>query len=138
MKNLSANIIVQFSSGKRLKGFKGNCQFVHGYTHKVQASFTSSKLENNMVVDFYELKKTIEDWINKNWDHNLLLNKRDKKLGDFINAYTGQKTFYFEGDPTSENMGMYLKDKVFPKLLPNLICTKVVVYDNDTSFIEVI
>ena len=89
------------------------------------------------MIDFYQLKTGIEGWINKNWDHNLLLNKKDKKLGDFVNTYTGQKVFYFDGDPTSENMAIYLKDKVFPKLFPTLLCKRIRVYDNDLVFVEI-
>ncbi|MFN5351008.1 MAG: 6-pyruvoyl trahydropterin synthase family protein [Alphaproteobacteria bacterium] len=136
MSPLSVNIITEFSAGKRLRSFEGNCKFVHGYRHKIEASFTGEE-KNGLVIDFYQLKTGIEGWVNKNWDHNLLLNKKDKKLGDFVNTYTGQKVFYFDGDPTSENMAIYLKDKVFPKLFPALLCKRIRVYDNDLVFVEI-
>jgi 6-pyruvoyltetrahydropterin/6-carboxytetrahydropterin synthase len=126
----------EFSAAKRLTKYEGKCAFLHGYRHKLEVSF-SGALKNGIVVDFYEVKEKISNWLNANWDHNVLLNKSDKKLGSVIENYTGQKIYYLNDDPTAENLSEYFKEKICKKLFPKLKITKVKLFDDANASVEI-
>lgn len=82
---------------------------VHGHRYAVDFIFSSKELNlMGMVIDFKEIKQRFKTWLDKHWDHNIILHKDDKALGDMIGSYTGQKVFYLDYNPTSENMAYYL------------------------------
>ncbi len=135
----TCTIRVECDVAKRLAEFIGPCSNLHGYHIAIEATFTSKKRgKSGEVIDYYKLKELLGNWINKNWDHNTLLNKKDKKLGDAISNITGQKVFYFDGDPSAENIGEYVLKEVCPRLFSKLgvTCINVRVYDNPGAFVE--
>ncbi len=138
---LTTVIKIAFSCAKRLIDYKGKCNFLHGYTHIIEAYFISEnkKSSSSMVADFYELKKILSEWLEENWDHNVLLNKKDKSLGNEIEKITGQKIFYFPFDPTAENLAQYLKTDICPDLFDKIgvKCSKIRLYDSETAFVEI-
>lgn len=135
---LTATVKIEFDAAKRLLEFKGKCNFLHGYHHVIEAAFTSDKRgKSGEVVDFYKLKEVLGKWVEENWDHNTLLSKKDKKLGDAISKITGQQIFYFEGDPSAENMAEYLINRVCPKLFgKHTRCISIRLYDNTHAWVE--
>jgi len=133
---INCTVKIEFCAAKRLLDYDGKCNQLHGYGHKVEVSFSGNK-NDDMVADFYDLKEKLNNWIDKNWDHNVILNKKDKPLGKVISDMTGQKVFYLDKDPTAENMAKYLKDKICPKIIKEAKCSKVRLYDNDSAFVEV-
>ncbi len=134
---MNCTVKIEFASAKRLMGYEGKCGFLHGYRHAVEASFTAAKGKNGIAVDFYEIKNCLQKWLDENWDHNVLLNRADKKLGAAIEKITGQKIFYFAGNPTAENMAEYLFKEICPKLIKGAKCVKLRVYDNPDVWVEV-
>jgi len=138
---ISATIKIEFDAAKRLLGFNGKCAFLHGYRHAVEASFSAENLNAaGMTVDFYAIKKLLQDWLDENWDHNVLLNREDKGLGFAIAKITGQKIFYLDGNPTAENLAEYLFKKICPELIKGyegLKCTRLRLYDNPGAWVEV-
>lgn len=47
------------------------CGIVHGHTYKIEIVLEGEKKENGMVMDFYEIKKTVRETL-KTYDHRLL------------------------------------------------------------------
>lgn len=134
---ITCTVKIQFSAAKRLLDYKGKCNQLHGYGHVVEASFAGKNMSGDMVADFYELKARLGEWIDKNWDHNVILNKKDKPLGNAIEDLAGQNIFFMEGDPTAENMAKYLFEKICPSLLPDVKCVKIRLYDTPDAFVEI-
>ena len=112
---------------------------VHGHRYAVDFTFTSTVLNDmGMVIDFQEIKSRFKTWIDINWDHNIILHKDDKRLGDAISDYTGQKVFYLEFNPTSENIAYYLFNVVLKAVFANQpefieLCQKITVHETPTS-----
>jgi len=125
-----------FSVAKRLLDYEGKCNYLHGYFHMAEFTFSSSG-NAGIVADFNELKEELSNWLDKNWDHNVILNKQDKPLGNAIEDLTGQKVFYLDKDPTAENIAEYLKEKICPELFPDLSCTRIRLYDTPDEYVEV-
>jgi len=101
--------------GHRLSKHGGRCYNFHGHNFVVEIQLSSEELNSNdMVIDFHDLKRVVNDQIDK-YDHATILNPTDivnienyKTLGyrlEFINA-GGEDV-----DPTAETLSKFLYHK---------------------------
>lgn len=89
-----------FDAAHYLPNHPGKCQNTHGHTYRLQVGFTGPvDLETGMVVDFGELKKTIEKIIVEKLDHTYLNLINDEKT--VIPNFPCQL-------PTAENMVLWI------------------------------
>lgn len=131
---------IEFDAGHRVDGHEGKCKFLHGHRYALEATATSKNLnELGMVADFGKIKKIIKDWIDLNFDHNLILKESDAEIGKSVSEYTGQKIYYMKNNPTAENIASHLKNDIFPKLLAeeSFKISKVKLYETPNCFVEV-
>jgi 6-pyruvoyltetrahydropterin/6-carboxytetrahydropterin synthase len=130
---------IEFDAAHRIVGHSGGCQMVHGHRYAVELTFSSKEVDPmGMIIDFKEIKARFKGWIDTHWDHNIILNKEDKTLGDMIQSYTGQKVFYLDYNPTSENIAFYLFDVVLKEVFEDLphyvsLCNCIRVFETPTS-----
>lgn len=135
---LTCTVKLEFNAAKRLLEYEGKCHQLHGYRYALEATFSRPKGSDGLVVDFDELKQKLVAWVGENWEHNVVLNAKDKPLGNAISDLTGQKIFYMKADPTAENMAAYLKEMVCPKLFgKSLKCTCIRLYDTPGAWVEI-
>jgi 6-pyruvoyltetrahydropterin/6-carboxytetrahydropterin synthase len=137
---ISVTKVIKFDAAHRIVGHKGGCQFLHGHSYLLEASFSADKLnELGMVIDFAVIKEKLGNWIKQNWDHNAVLFSQDKKLGLHIEEATGQKVFFMEHNPTCENMALFLFNKVCPDLFKDygIKCSRIKLFESAASFSEV-
>ena len=93
---------VEFDSAHRLLGYDGPCANVHGHHYVAEVSVEGEKLDSlGMLMDFGELKRIVSNFVNKFWDHNLLVHFKDALVSLPHFAMT-------EGNPTAENMAKML------------------------------
>ena len=123
----TCTVSVNFTGAHRLSGSNIPCEALHGHFYRVDFTFSADKLENGMIIEFEQTERTLNKWMQENWDHNIILDESDKVLGDAITAVTQQKVFYIKGSPTAENLAQYLISQVCPKLFAgsNAKCTKI-------------
>ena len=93
-----------------------------------------------MVMDFGDIKKSIGDWIDTNWDHNIILNRKDSVLSHVL-AFEKRKPFVMpEGkNPTAEHMAEVLleaADTIVKQNHPRCRVTKVRLYETPNCFAE--
>lgn len=117
---ISCSRRIQFCYGHRLKDHEGECANLHGHNGVVWIhAITKTELDHvGRVVDFAHLKNEVGNWIETNWDHNMILNKEDQDTIQLLKKFP-QKKEYFElpYNPTAENLAKYLLLEVCPKLL---------------------
>lgn len=63
-----------------------------------------------MVIDFGNIKKTIGNWIDENWDHKTLVHKDDSELLDFLKE-ANSAYHIIDGSGTAEWMSQFLYHK---------------------------
>ena len=100
----------EFEAAHRLLGHEGRCRFLHGHSYVAEISLMSRSLSSlNMVLDFRLIKEGVGEWIDRNWDHNILLTRQDP-LWDFMpDVNDGRLPFSFgESLPTAEMMARVL------------------------------
>lgn len=104
----------RFSAAHQIKGYKGECEKLHGHNFKVKVTVEMDKLnELGMGMDFREIKKILKKIIDK-LDHTFL-----NELPQFKSC-----------NPTAENIARY----IFGELKHNLpALQEVKVWESDTS-----
>ena len=61
-----------------------------------------------MLVDFGDIKKTVQQWIDDNLDHNMLLCRDDPILPVLLER--GERVFVMDCNPTAENIARLIYD----------------------------
>jgi 6-pyruvoyltetrahydropterin/6-carboxytetrahydropterin synthase len=107
-----------FSSAHQLRGYKGECEKLHGHNYKVQVFVITERLnEIDIAIDFHELKKLAGEVIAP-LDH-VFLNE--------IFPFT-------EKNPSSENIAKWIYDSLRKKLNnDNIHLSAVTVWESETS-----
>jgi 6-pyruvoyltetrahydropterin/6-carboxytetrahydropterin synthase len=89
-----------FSSAHQLRGYKGECENLHGHNWKVQVYVLADRLnEIDLAIDFHELKGLTEEVVSQ-LDHGFL---------NDIFPFT-------EKNPSSENIAKWIYDSLKKKL----------------------
>ena len=135
----------EFDYGHRVLGHENKCRNLHGHRGKALVTLSNNdKLDNlGRIIDFSVVKELIGTWIDRNWDHNLLLNEDDpifSVINNYINATSDfQRTPYLMkyGNPTAENMARELFDIIGIILHHNkkeLRCVNVTLYETPNCY----
>ncbi len=124
--------IIHFCYGHRLLKYEGKCRHPHGHNGVLEITIASSGLDSlGMVIDFEEIKKKIQVWVDSELDHKMILNEEDplvpilKKMGDPV--------VIFPSNPTAENIAKYIFD--YAKI-QNLNVRAVKLWETQNSFAE--
>jgi 6-pyruvoyltetrahydropterin/6-carboxytetrahydropterin synthase len=112
------SIEVGFSAAHQLRGYKGNCENVHGHNWRVQISVMAERLnEIEIGMDFRDLKKISREVILP-LDH----------------AFLNEVFPFTEKNPSSENIAKWIYDSLKKKINNgNLKVAAVTVWESDTA-----
>lgn len=127
---------VTFDAAHRLSFHKGKCYNLHGHTYKLRLTLACSNLDEDMVMDFYEIKKVLNEVVEM-YDHTTMLYEGDIKNVQLISVLDslGMRVMTFPYEPTVENMAMHFMAYFKSKGLP---VAKVTMFETPTSYAEVI
>ncbi len=125
--------IITFASAHRLLEHEEKCRFLHGHNYKAHITISGDIDRLGRVIDFSDLKKKSKDWIDKNWDHNILLNEKDPLTQIVIEFAQDGKPYLFKGNPTAEIMARELF-YIVKDLFPYLKIDSVIIYETETSY----
>lgn len=122
------------SCGHRLVNHPGKCRFIHGHNYKITLYVDGPVQPNGMVMDYADIKEYTK-FLDKHWDHHLLLWEKDpirKELTSLLQNYeTTGCVASVPFNPTAENMALYLL-----RLFPLLSAVKVKESDKTEAFVE--
>lgn len=131
---------IEFDAAHRIIEHESKCKMLHGHRYVLEVTFIAENLDKlGRVVDFGVIKNIIGKWIDDNWDHNTILNVRDRKLGDDITKVTGQKIYYLDYNPTAENMARHLFEKICPELFKdyNIKIDRIKLFETPNCSVEI-
>ena len=112
-------IKTDFAAAHQLRGYKGKCENLHGHNFRVEVVVRGEELDaSGMLLDFVDLKRSINGLINEQLDH--------RNLNDL-------PTFHERGgvNPSAENIAKYLHDEVGRTLPESVVVDSVTVYETD-------
>lgn len=129
---LSIHLTHSFSAAHRLYRHEGACSNVHGHNYVVEFEVISKEEgvfdSVGRVIDFSEVKRSLCSWIDKNWDHQLLLWHEDPLASSF--EIPGIYVVPF--NPTVEAMVSYLLHEIGPQELPeHLVLVAVTIMETE-------
>jgi 6-pyruvoyltetrahydropterin/6-carboxytetrahydropterin synthase len=104
--------------GHRLSKHKGLCKNIHGHNLIIVVELKSEMLnENDMVLDFHDLKLIVNDLL-KVFDHTTILNIVDKDNIEFFKKqnYRTESISTLAEDPTAEVFAKHLFYKIGDEL----------------------
>ena len=121
---------IHFSYGHRLLNYKGKCARLHGHNGRVRIEITAEKLDSQgMVVDFYEIQKTIGEWIDKTLDHRMILSERDPLV--LVLQKTGEPLVLMKENPTAEALARWIFEEARKM---KLSVARVTLWETENSF----
>jgi 6-pyruvoyltetrahydropterin/6-carboxytetrahydropterin synthase len=143
----------EFDSAHRVLHHESKCKHLHGHRYVAEVAVSAPDLDKlGRVIDFSVIKKLVGDWINDNWDHNILLNSQDilAQLYHPVNIgicsdksdelFAGKAPFLFINEnPTAEVMAKTLflaAKKVIESAHPDIRVQKVRLYETPNCWAD--
>lgn len=106
-----------FCYGHRLLNYEGKCRHLHGHNGRAVITLEARELdERGMLVDFTDIKTTVQRWVDDNLDHNLILSREDPILP--VLQARGERVFVMDRNPTAENIARLIFDQALTTGLP--------------------
>jgi len=98
--------LLSFPYGHRIPGHGGPCAHLHGHNARVEVECSGELDPLGMVVDFGEIKRLLEGWVRKHWDHRMILKDDDPLAAALEEA--GEPVYRLPRAPTAENLAAHL------------------------------
>ena len=109
--------VIHFCYGHRLLQYEGKCRHLHGHNGQVEIELTKPSLDaRGMVVDFDEIKRTIQTWIDATLDHKMLLRKEDPAVPAL--QQLGEPLHLMNDNPTAEQIAKLIFEYARSQHLP--------------------
>lgn len=108
---------IAFCYGHRLLNYEGKCRHLHGHNGRALITLEALGLDDRgMLVDFVDIKREVQAWVDDNLDHNMLLCKDDPILP--VLQARGERVFVMDANPTAENIARLIFDRARGAGLP--------------------
>lgn len=121
--------------GHRLPEHFGKCKNIHGHSYLMIVEIEGDVLESGMVMDYYDLKKTVNPFVEE-LDHAFLVYKDDSQIVEFLEKMNLKKVVV-DFQSTVENICKYFLNKITSAGLPdNVHKLKVRVYETYDDYAE--
>lgn len=125
----------RWEMGHRLPDHFGLCKNIHGHSYKMLVEFDGELNEQGMIIDYYDVEKTINPIIEK-LDHAFMVNKDDIMVLEFLKKMKSKKVVV-DFQSTAENICLYLLNEMKKSDLPkNVNEIKVRVYETSHDYAE--
>lgn len=121
---------IYFNYGHRLINCQDKCSHLHGHSARVEIEMASPKLNRQgMVVNFFDIRKTIGAWIDEHLDHKMILFKKDPLVAVLRKA--GEPVVTVNENPTAEMLAKWIFLEARRMKLP---VSKITLWENQDSF----
>jgi 6-pyruvoyltetrahydropterin/6-carboxytetrahydropterin synthase len=102
---------IEFCYGHRLMDYGGICRHPHGHNATAEIEVRTDALdERNMVADFGDIKRIVKDWIDREFDHKMILRHDDPLVKPL--QQLGEPVYISAANPTVEHIAKLIFDFV--------------------------
>ena len=136
--------LIQWDMGHRVLNHRSVCKGLHGHRYKaeicVEGNLVEKKdaSEEGMVIDFADIKKTAQKFVQEELDHAFMVWEKDIELLEFFKNSKGHKPVIVPFTPTAENVAAYifneLKDKFTDVFKTGLHLQSVKLWETPSSY----
>ena len=100
---------IDFCYGHRLLNYDGKCKYLHGHNGLAIITLESESLDDRgMVIDFSEIKRVVNQWIDDNLDHRMILQRADPMVP--ILREMNEPVYLIDTNPTAENIARLIHE----------------------------
>ncbi len=132
---LSVTKIFRFEAAHAISGYHGSCREIHGHSYEMHITVTGSCLnENDMLIDFKELKKAVESVVIKDLDHALILKHNQINVSATQNMVS--KICWLDGEPTAEFLLDFILRRLQTALPDSIEIRRIRLYETNTCYAE--
>lgn len=120
-----------FATCHRLgKGYPGKCKNLHGHNYFLEVTLKAENLDQfGMAIDFGDIKKYLDTWVQENWDHATIVSEDDKSLLEFLKNEDQRRYVVPSGNnSTAEWMSKFLFVK-FSQIITEEVGERVKVHE---------
>lgn len=117
------------SAGHRVVGHESKCKSLHGHNYRIHFTCTAEDVDHiGRVIDFGVIKQKLCMWVEKYWDHKMLLHQDDPYLYLLYEDIV-KDVYIVPFNPTAENMARFLVQRIGPIQLEDtgVVLQKVVI-----------
>lgn len=108
---------IQFCYGHRLLRYEGKCRHLHGHNGIARIVLEGKELDDRgMLIDFSDIKREVQHWIDETIDHTMILCRDDPLLPLLIER--NERVFVMDLNPTAENIARLIFDHAAAAGLP--------------------
>jgi len=136
--------IIQWDMGHRVLNHRSVCKGIHGHRYKAEICLEGELIvdsglsEEGMVIDFSDIKKIAQKFIQNKLDHGFMVWNQDDELLDFFKHSKGHKLVVVSFTPTAENVAAYifqkLKNEFLDKFKTGLHLHSVKLWETPSSY----
>ena len=136
--------VIQWDMGHRVLNHRSVCKGLHGHRYKAEICVEGNLIEEKgaseegMVIDFADIKKVAQKFIQEELDHAFMVWDRDHELLEFFKSSQGHKPVIVPFTPTAENVAAYifneLKDKFADVFQTGLKLQSVKLWETPSSY----
>lgn len=100
---------IDFCYGHRLLDYDGKCKNLHGHNAKVLITLEATSLDGlGMVLDFADIKRVVQKWIDDHLDHRMILRRDDPVVETLLQM--GEPLMLVDQNPTAENIAKLIAE----------------------------
>ncbi len=108
---------IEFCYGHRLLNYDGKCRHLHGHNGRVLITLEGAELDaRGMLLDFGEMKQIVQQWIDEELDHRMILRRDDPAVPALTEL--GEPIVLIDANPTAENLARLIFDYARQRGLP--------------------
>mgnify|MGYP000462851528 FL=1 len=136
--------VIQWDMGHRVLNHRSVCKGLHGHRYKAEICVEGKLIEEKgaseegMVIDFADIKKVAQKFIQEELDHAFMVWDRDHELLEFFKSSQGHKPVIVPFTPTAENVAAYifkeLQDKFTDVFKTGLKLQSVKLWETPSSY----
>lgn len=119
-----------FCYGHRLLNYDGKCKYLHGHNGKAIVTLEGETLDAlGMVMDFSQMKKVLQKWIDDTIDHKMMLH-RDDPILKYLRE-RNEPVVILDVNPTAENIAKLICDYAISQGFPVI---EVKLWETDSCY----
>lgn len=114
----------KWEAAHRIPWHGGKCRHLHGHSYKMIVEFEGEPDHNGIVIDFKDMKKMIEPYIDL-IDHSTIIAEKDTELKEVFDA-KGWNYFLLPYDSTAENLCSFFSTLIIDQHQPLLEANNII------------
>ena len=132
---ISITKIFRFEAAHAISNHPGKCRNVHGHSYALHVTVSSDDLnEQEMIMDFHDLKVTVKEHVVGRFDHALILSRKGE-LAEEFGTHKG-KLMWLDREPTAEYILSIIREWISPRLPATVTLERLQLWETSTSYAQ--